>query len=147
MAAEKLDPDQLAPPLQAALDALARSVTHIAVTAATMTGIAEQTLASRLEGFAAEAVNAFAQLAAKTQAVGALGTEITPGAVPLTGSARDRLRRLADDEQQVVTRLHAVIPASGQEPRSEALEHVLEHILYRRQEQVDFIRRALGDTT
>ena len=32
--------------------------------------------------------------------------------------------------------LHAVIPHSGQEPRSEALEHLLEHVIMRKQQQV-----------
>jgi hypothetical protein len=39
--------------------------------------------------------------------------------------------------------LHAVIPPSGQEPRSEALEHLMEHLIMRKQNQVDVLRRAL----
>ena len=38
--------------------------------------------------------------------------------------------------------LHAVIPHSGQEARSEALEHLMEHIIMRKQNQVDWLRRA-----
>ena len=35
-----------------------------------------------------------------------------------------------------------MIPASGQEARSEALEHLLEHIIMRKQEQIDFLHRV-----
>ena len=37
-----------------------------------------------------------------------------------------------------IAALHAVIPHSGQEPRSEALEH----LIMRKQNQVDWLRRA-----
>jgi len=49
-----------------------------------------------------------------------------------------------DREKQVMAELHGVIDAFGQEPRSEALEHLLEHILLRKQEVVDALRLALG---
>ena len=38
--------------------------------------------------------------------------------------------------------LQAVIPPSGQEGRSEALEHRMEHMIMRKQEQVDALVRA-----
>ena len=43
----------------------------------------------------------------------------------------------------MVAALHAVIPHSGQEPRSEALEHLLEHVIMRKQQQLDFLALAL----
>jgi hypothetical protein len=49
-------------------------------------------------------------------------------------------------EVQAVKALHAVIPHSGQEPRSEALEHLLEHVIMRKQEQVDFLWHATSAT-
>ena len=45
-----------------------------------------------------------------------------------------------------VAALHAIIPHTGQEPRSEAIEHRLEHQIMRKQEQLDTLRRALGLT-
>jgi hypothetical protein len=35
------------------------------------------------------------------------------------------------------------VGVSGQEPRSEALEHLMEHVIMRKQGQVDWLRRAL----
>ncbi len=50
---------------------------------------------------------------------------------------------LIDDEQAVVDSLKEVIPHTGNEGRSEALEHLLEHVIMRKQNQVDFLLRAL----
>ncbi len=40
--------------------------------------------------------------------------------------------------------LHAVISSSGQEPRSEALEHLIEYVLMRKQQQWDYLSLAQG---
>ena len=55
-----------------------------------------------------------------------------------------RRRRRADRGRgrDHLATLHAVIPHSGQEPRSEALEHLMEHLIMRKQNQVDWLRRA-----
>ncbi len=39
-----------------------------------------------------------------------------------------------------------IIPATGSEGRGEALEHLLEHLILRKQDQADFLRRALAGT-
>jgi hypothetical protein len=49
---------------------------------------------------------------------------------------------LIESEDEAIARLHAVIPHSGQEPPSEALEHLMEHLIMRKQNQVDWLRRA-----
>ena len=47
---------------------------------------------------------------------------------------------LIESEDEAIAALHAVIPYSGQEPRSEALEHLMEHLIMRKQNQVDWLR-------
>ena len=42
----------------------------------------------------------------------------------------------------MIEALQDVIPATGQEGRSEALEHRLEHVIMRKQEQVDALVRS-----
>ncbi len=56
----------------------------------------------------------------------------------------EAMRRLIAHEGEALAALHAVIPETGQEPRSEALEHRVEHLIMRKQEQVDTLIRALG---
>ena len=41
--------------------------------------------------------------------------------------------------------LHAVIPHTGQQPHSEALEHRLEHVIMRKQQQIDYLEHAARD--
>jgi bacterioferritin (cytochrome b1) len=54
------------------------------------------------------------------------------------------LSHLIEIEEETLAALHAVIPATGQEPGSEALEHLVEHLIMRKQNQVDFLIRARG---
>jgi hypothetical protein len=43
-----------------------------------------------------------------------------------------------------LTRFGDAIEPTGREGRSEALEHLMEHLILRKQEQVDFLERAAG---
>ena len=51
------------------------------------------------------------------------------------------IETLIDYENEALDAVHAVIPETGQEARSEALEHLLEHIIMRKQAQIDFLLR------
>ncbi len=75
-----------------------------------------------------------------------LGGEPTMDIAPIErhGEPEGLVRWLIDAETETIEALQDVIPATGQEGRSEALEHRLEHIIMRKQEQVDFLRRARG---
>jgi len=61
------------------------------------------------------------------------------------GLSRRALATLIDQEEECIAALHAVIPPSRQEPRSEALEHLMEHLIMRKQQQVDALRSALRE--
>ena len=50
---------------------------------------------------------------------------------------------MLESEEAVIAALHRVIPVTGQEPWSEALEHLLEHLIMRKQWQVDYLGRVL----
>ncbi|MGH2754493.1 MAG: hypothetical protein ACRDLB_08660, partial [Actinomycetota bacterium] len=52
------------------------------------------------------------------------------------------LRKIIAMEDETTEALREIIPATGQEARSEALEHLLEHIIMRKQEQIDFLHRT-----
>jgi bacterioferritin (cytochrome b1) len=54
----------------------------------------------------------------------------------------DALKHLIAIEEEALAALHKVIPDTGQEPGSEALEHLMEHLIMRKQNQVDFLIRA-----
>ena len=76
----------------------------------------------------------------------ALGGELTMD-VPVIKVPRDTgaaLSHLIELERRAVAALHGVIPHTGQEPRSEALEHRLEHLIMRKQQQLDYLWHASG---
>ena len=56
---------------------------------------------------------------------------------------RKALEWLIESETEVIESLQDVIPETGHEGASEALEHLLEHLILRKQGQVDFLTRAL----
>jgi bacterioferritin (cytochrome b1) len=53
---------------------------------------------------------------------------------------------LAKNEGEAIAALHEVIPETGQEPRSEALEHLVEHLIMRKQNQLDLLLRVTRGT-
>jgi bacterioferritin (cytochrome b1) len=58
--------------------------------------------------------------------------------------SEELIKWLIEAETEAIEALQDVIPYTGQEGRSEALEHRLEHIIMRKQEQVDALIRATG---
>jgi hypothetical protein len=49
---------------------------------------------------------------------------------------------LIECETDAVEALQAAIEPTGRDAVSEALEHLLEHLILRKQSQIDFLRRA-----
>ena len=57
----------------------------------------------------------------------------------------DGLDRLIETEAEVIEAMQQAIEPTGREGRSEALEHMLEHMIMRKQRQVDLLERARSD--
>jgi bacterioferritin (cytochrome b1) len=66
--------------------------------------------------------------------------EVTGFGLPTDGDAI--VERLIELERETIEALQDTIPATGHTGDSEALEHRLEHIIMRKQEQVDTLLRA-----
>jgi hypothetical protein len=49
---------------------------------------------------------------------------------------------LIEAETEAIDKLQETIEPTGREARSEALEHTLEHLIMRKQAQIDFLLRA-----
>ena len=52
------------------------------------------------------------------------------------------IERLIDIESETIEALQDIIPSTGHDGRSEALDTGLEHIIMRKQEQVDALERV-----
>lgn len=59
-----------------------------------------------------------------------------------TGDPGDAVSWLIETETETIDALQEAIEPTGREGRSEALEHALEHLIMRKQNQVDFLLRA-----
>lgn len=76
--------------------------------------------------------------------IASLGGEPTTEIAELrwNGDPGDTVEWLIEGESEAIEALQAAIEPTGREGRSEALEHVLEHLIMRKQNQVDFLVRA-----
>lgn len=142
MSDDEMDVDQVLTLLNAALRLQHRSALQLSLAAGGMTGLAGQALAPRLAASAAEELGDARRLVEK---IVALGGDPTDEVAPLAWheDALDMVGALVRQEEEAVAALHAVIPPTGQEPRSEALEHLVEHLIMRKQGQVDMLLRVL----
>ena len=129
--------------LNAALRLQHRSAIAYTRLAGTLVGFQFHGLAAQLGGFALEELDDARRLVEKIATLGGEpAREIAP--IDCEGDAEALVRWLIDAETETIEALQDVIPTTGQEGRSEAMEHRLEHIIMRKQEQVDALIRASG---
>ena len=144
MAENKKDPmdvDGAVAALNAALRLQFRSALAYTVVAGRMTGFAYHGLAADMKRFAVADLEDARHLVEK---VATLGGEAQVDVAGLVDHERpeEAVTWLIDAETEAIEALQDCIPYTGQEGRSEAMEHRLEHIIMRKQEQVDALIRA-----
>jgi hypothetical protein len=139
---DAMDAEAVRTQLAQALAGQLGSLVALTVLSGAVRGPATTALKDRLLEFATAEVADSHRLVEK---LAALGGGVPPVDVPTLpdGDLTARLRWFLEREDGVLSSLHAVIGPSGQEPQSEALEHLIEHVLLRKQQQVDFLRLAL----
>jgi len=129
--------------LNTALRLQHRSPLAYAHLAGTLVGFAFHGLAAEMRDFARADLDDARHLVEKITTLGGTATvEIAP--LEHHGDSEATIRWMIDAETEAIEALQDVIPTTGQEGRSEALEHRLEHIIMRKQEQVDALIRAAG---
>jgi bacterioferritin (cytochrome b1) len=138
---DPMDEERVLEALNHALSLQQRSVLQLTMGAGSMFGLEYQAVGGQLWLFARAELEDTKLLVEK---ITALGGDPSVEIAPLRwqedpGAAVDAL---IESEDETIAALHAVIPHSGQEPRSEALEHLMEHLIMRKQNQVDWLRRA-----
>ena len=118
-----------------------RSVLHYALVAGSVIGLEYQAHAEKMSQHAASELEDATRLVEK---IAALGGEPTTEVAPISFSADPAaaLEQLIECEGETLEALQAAIEPTGREAASEAVEHRLEHIIMRKQEQVDYLLRA-----
>lgn len=138
---EKLDVEKAVQLLNRALELQYRSALQYTVNSGSLFGFEFQSLGDRLWEYG-QAEQRDARLL--VEKIVALGGEPTTDVAELrwTGDPADAVEWLIETESEAVERLQEAIEPTGREGRSEALEHLLEHLIMRKQNQVDFLLRA-----
>jgi bacterioferritin (cytochrome b1) len=138
---ERMDVDEQIECLNRALRLQLRSVLQYALVAGSVVGLEFQAHAEKMRQHAASELEDATRLVEK---ITALGGEPTTDVAPLrfTGDPAAALDSLIDDEGETLEALQAAIEPTGREAASEAVEHRLEHMIMRKQEQVDYLLRA-----
>jgi bacterioferritin (cytochrome b1) len=147
MAAKKPDPmdlENVIRCLNEALELQHRSVIQFNLASGSMLGLEVQAVTGELWAFAQAELDDTRRIVEK---IAALGGDPTAKVATVSWDQDPRalLDSLIENEDEAIAALHAVIPHTGQEPRSEALEHLMEHLIMRKQNQVDWLRRARRD--
>jgi bacterioferritin (cytochrome b1) len=136
-----MDVDAVLEQLNVALRLQLRSLLQFTQASGSMFGLEVQGVAAKLWDFACQEHEDTRLLVEKITALGGdPTTEI--GELTWDPDPAKSLDHLIETEDEVTEALHAVIPHSGQEAASEALEHLMEHIIMRKQNQIDWLRRA-----
>jgi bacterioferritin (cytochrome b1) len=138
---ERMDVDQQVERLNAALRLQYRSALQYTLVAGALAGFEFQPLAASLGDFALAELGDALRLAEKITALGGEPTDdvATPR---FEADPRAAVESLIEMEGEALETLQAAIEPTGREAASEAIEHRLEHIIMRKQEQVDVLLRA-----
>ncbi len=143
---DKADPMDLGAVLErlnTALELQHRSVLELVLTAGSVAGFEYHAVSNQLSEYAVAELADVRRLVEKIVALG--GRPTTAVASPeLKEDPSAAIDVLIEHEGEALTALHPVIPPTGQQPGSEAIEHLIEHIIMRKQEQVDTLIRARG---
>ena len=141
MPEEPMNVDKVVELINRALPLQFRSAALYTWAAGSGTGIAFQAVGLELAGFGRLDLDDARRLVEKLVALGGDPTTEVAGFEPISPDSKG-ISQLIEYEGEALSALHKVIPETGQEARSEALEHLLEHMLMRKQEQVDFLQRV-----
>jgi bacterioferritin (cytochrome b1) len=138
---EKMDVEGQIDCLNKALRLQHRSVLMFSLTAGSVIGLEYQAHADKMREHALRELEDATRLVEK---ITALGGEPTTDVAPITfkSDPADALDSLIECEGETLEALQAAIEPTGREAASEAVEHRLEHIIMRKQEQVDYLLRA-----
>jgi bacterioferritin (cytochrome b1) len=141
---DPMDVDGMVDALNAALRMQYRSALAYTVTAGSLVGLRFAPLAPTLWGYAVADLEDARRLVEKIVTLeGEPATE--PHQVRAHPDGEAALRWLLEIERDAIEALQDCIPFTGQEGRSEAMEHRLEHMIMRKQEQRDTLERAVRE--
>jgi bacterioferritin (cytochrome b1) len=141
MPEETMDVEKQIECLNRALRLQHRSVLQYSLVAGSVIGLEFQAHADKMRKHALSELEDATRLVEKITAIGGEPTtEVAP--MEFVADPAQALDTLIECEAETLEQLQAAIEPTGREAASEAVEHRLEHIIMRKQEQVDYLLRA-----
>lgn len=141
---ELLDEEGAVKALNKALRLQYRSALQYSLSSSSLTGLHGQSVAGLLIGYGDAELADVRSLVEKIVSFGGMPTtEVAE--LRHSDSVATALEWLIETESETIEALQAAIEPTGREGRSEALEHLLEHMIMRKQQQVDLLIRATRD--
>ena len=138
---DPMDVEKVREGLNKAICLQAQSIVRMSLLAGSLRGLGAVGTRAQLRDFVLAETEDMVKLTEKASALG--GHPVAEvGRIEVETDPSRALPDLLSAEQEAIAALHAVIPVTGQEARSEALEHLLEHMIMRKQQQVDFLWHA-----
>ena len=138
---ERLDKERAVELLNEALTLQYRSALQYTMTSGSLFGFEFQSLGEQLWEYGRLELDDARLLVEKIVALG--GSPATAVAeMRWSGDPGEAVEWLIQTEEKAIDTLQAAIEPTGREGSSEALEHMLEHLIMRKQNQVDFLLRA-----
>lgn len=138
---EPMEVDKVIDLLNKTIPLMFRSAALYTWIAGTATGIEFQALGAKFEEFGHAELDDARHLIEKLVALGGEPTTQVKRFDPIKPN-KTGLKKMIDLETEALEALQKIIPPTGNEARSEAMEHRLEHIIMRKQEQVDLLERV-----
>jgi bacterioferritin len=138
---EQLDKDAAIAALNKALELQYRSVVQYTLTSGSLFGFEFQSLGDRFWEFARAELDDARKLVEKVTSFGG-EPAVAVADARWSGDANDAVEWIIESETEAIEALREAIEPTGREGRSEALEHLMEHMILRKQDQVDFLMRA-----
>ena len=139
---EPTDPRALTVALNRALPLLARDAVALATAAGTLPGAEGIALSERLRAMAAGTLGDVERVAARIATLGGTPSlRFDEPKMPRGWTAA--VRRLLADGRETLDALVDAIPADADDAEGEATEHLLEHVIARRRDDLELLERAL----
>ena len=138
---EKLDEKAAVEALNTALELQYRSVVQYTLTSGSLFGFEFQSLGDRFWEFSRAELDDARKLVEKVVSLGG-EPAVAVADARWSGDPGEAVEWIIESETETIEALRAAIEPTGREGRSEALEHLMEHMILRKQDQVDFLLRA-----
>ncbi len=138
---EKMDVDEQIECLNKALRLQHRSVIQYSLVSGSVIGLEYQAHADKMKKHALSEIEDATRLVEKITALGGEPTTEV-ASVEFSADPSKAIEALIENEAETLEALQAAIEPTGREAASEAVEHRLEHMIMRKQEQVDYLLRA-----